>query len=275
MRESREITMMPSDKERSDPDAFGALEDVGHRGVDEHDGDDTEADGAFALFPAPGGKRHGNRGGGHQHQDAGGVGAALGVDVGVEQPGDQEPDEREHQHQRTHGPCPPGRHAVPGQVPGNEVEQPGHRGSAGEPENGDGAQVIDGAEAVPEVFVGQESQGAAVGRAAGLEVLRRDQDHRGEAGRNEEGAHDDGGGCQQPPGTLDPAYRLLFGVTRASLNLRHHGHAGLEAGQAKGQLGEDQQGDPDHHERAPVLGGQGNPPVAHGYRVERTLQRWS
>ena len=82
------------DEERGDLDAFGPFDDVGDRGVDEDDGDDAEADGALALLPAPGGQRHGDRGGGHQHQDAGGVGAALGVDVGVEEPGDQERDQR-------------------------------------------------------------------------------------------------------------------------------------------------------------------------------------
>ena len=46
----------PQDEERGDPDAFGPFEDVGHGGVDEHHGDDAEADGAFAL-PAGAGPR--------------------------------------------------------------------------------------------------------------------------------------------------------------------------------------------------------------------------
>ena len=73
------------DEERGDPDAFGPFEDVGDRGVDEHHGDDPEPDGALALLPAAGRERDGDRRGGHQHQHAGGVGAALGVDVGVEE----------------------------------------------------------------------------------------------------------------------------------------------------------------------------------------------
>ena len=86
--------MIPRMKKRGDPDAVGTFEDVGDRGVDEHHGDDPEADGAPTLLPAAGGQRHGDGGRGHQHQDAGGVGAALGVDVGVEEPGDQERDQR-------------------------------------------------------------------------------------------------------------------------------------------------------------------------------------
>ena len=120
---------------------------------------------------APGREGDRDRGGGHQHQHAGGVRAALGVDVGVEQEGDEEPDQGEHQHQGTDGPGPSGRHAVPGQVPRHQVQQPGHGGGAGEPEDGDGADVVDGAESDAQVFVRQEGQGAAVGLAAGLEFL--------------------------------------------------------------------------------------------------------
>ncbi|CAH0324841.1 hypothetical protein SRABI128_05059 [Microbacterium sp. Bi128] len=259
------------DEERGDPDAFGPFDDVGHRGVDEHDGDDAKPDSAFALFPAPGGQCHRHRGGGHQDQDACGVSAALGVDVGVEQPGDQEPHQGEHQDQRAHGPCPPGGHAVPGQVARHEVQQPGHGGGAGEPQDGNGAQVIDGAESVSQVFVREIGQGTPVRLPARLELLRRDQYHRGEACGDEERAHDQGRRRQQPACTLDPALRVLLGVRDVAADLRHHGDAGLEPGQAQGQLGEDEQRDAHHHQRAPVLGGQGQPPVVDRHRVLQDL----
>ena len=115
-------------------------------------------------------------GGGHQHQHAGGVGAALRVDVGLEHHRHQEGDGGEHQHQRPHGPGPLRRHAVARQVARDEVQQPGHRRRPGEPEDGDGAEVVDGAEAVAQVLVGQEGQRAAVGLASRLELGGRDQE---------------------------------------------------------------------------------------------------
>lgn len=43
------------------------------------------------LLQSAGRERHRHRSRGHQYQDAGGVGTALGVDVGLKQPIDQEP----------------------------------------------------------------------------------------------------------------------------------------------------------------------------------------
>jgi hypothetical protein len=54
--------------------------------IGEGHGDNTDAYGVFVLPPATGRQRDGNGGGGHQHQDAGGVRAALGV--GVEEEAD-------------------------------------------------------------------------------------------------------------------------------------------------------------------------------------------
>ena len=159
------------DEERRDPEPFGPFEDVGDRGVDEHHGDDAEADGALALL----------------RRRAESVTATAAEVISTSTPVayappwastsasksqvTRNPISGEHEHQRTDGPGPSGRHAVPGQVPGHEVQQAGHRGRAGEPQDGDGADVVDGAEAVAQVFVGQEGQGAAVRLAAGLELL--------------------------------------------------------------------------------------------------------
>ncbi|MCY1224670.1 hypothetical protein D9M72_368380 [compost metagenome] len=224
------------------------------------------------MLPPTGRQCDRHRSRGHQHQDAGGVGAALGVDVGVEEPGDQESDRSEHEHQRPHRPRPPRGHTVAGQVPRDQVQQARHRGGAGEPENGDGAHVIHGPETRAEVLVGQKRQGAAVGLASGLEFLLRDQDHGREAGGDQESTHDDGRGGQEPSGPLDPADRPIFGIPGPALDLRHHGHPGLETGQAQRQLREDQQRDPDHHERIPVRGGQCLPPAAHGNGVSKRFK---
>ena len=66
----------------------------------------------------------GDAGTGHQHQHAGGVGAALGADVGVEDPGHEQVDDREQQHQRPNGPGPLRRHAVARQILRHEVSSP-------------------------------------------------------------------------------------------------------------------------------------------------------
>ena len=102
----------------------GPFDDVGDRGVDEDQRDDTEGDGQPALPRAAGGEGDRDRGGGDQDQDAGGVGAALGVDVGVEDDGDRERAEGEDQHQGPYGPGPVRGHAVAGQVAGTRLSRP-------------------------------------------------------------------------------------------------------------------------------------------------------
>ena len=72
----------------------------------------------------------------------------------------------EDQYERPHGPRPLGRHAVAGQVARHEVQQAGHRRGAGEPEDQDGAEVVDRAEDVAQVLVREIGEGAAVRRAA-------------------------------------------------------------------------------------------------------------
>ena len=76
--------------------------------------------------------------------------------------------------------------------------------------------VVDGAEAVAEVLVRQVGQRPAVGRAAGLELGRRDQQRGDEAAGDQEDAHDHGGRGQQPPGAADPARRAARRSSSAS-----------------------------------------------------------
>ena len=70
------------------------------------------------------------------------------------------------QHDRAHRAAPFRGHAVAGQVAGHDVDQPGHRRRAGEPQDQDGADVVDGAERLAELLVGEPGQRPAVGRAA-------------------------------------------------------------------------------------------------------------
>ena len=157
-----------------------------------------------------------------------------------------------------------GGHAVAGQVARHDVEQAGHRRGAGEPEDQDRADVVDRAEAVAEQIVREEGQRAAVrlrrpprtaawgisrvvtrllgisstlmisaAVVSSLRVLR-----------------------MRPPG-------FCGRVGRVALDQRHDDHAGLEAGEAEGQLREEQQGGPDH-QRAGCRGPASEPqsPVA-------------
>ena len=92
------------DEEGGDLDAVRPLDDVDDRRVDEDQRDQRRRPTAAPRWPAPPGReRHGDGGRGHQDQHAGGVGAALGVDVGPEDERDDEGDGREDQHQRPGG----------------------------------------------------------------------------------------------------------------------------------------------------------------------------
>lgn len=109
--------------------------------------------------------------------------------------------------------------------------------------------------------MGEERECTAVGAAARLEVLLRDEQGGDEARRDQEAAHDHGGGGEQFLGVADPARGVLLGLAGLALDVRHHGDAGLEAGEAERELGEDDQGHADHHEDVAVFGGEGGGPV--------------
>ena len=81
----------------------------------------------------------------------------------------------QHEHERPDGAGPLRGHAVARQVARDQVQQPGHRGGAGEPEDRDRRDVVHRAEGVAEVLVREEGERATVGLAAGLERGGRDQ----------------------------------------------------------------------------------------------------
>ena len=84
-----------------------------------------------------------------------------------------------------------GRHAVSRQIARHEIEQARQRRRAGEPENGDRADVVDRAEAVAETLVREIRQRAAVGRVPGLECIGGNEHRRHEAAAEQQHAHDD------------------------------------------------------------------------------------
>ena len=184
------------------------------RRVDEHEGDGRNATVSQRWPARAGGEGDGDGSRGHQHQHAGGVGAALGVDVGIEDPGDEERGAGQDEHQRADGAGPLRRHAVAGQVAGDQVEHarpsPRRRRTTGSGWSrrrrrcrrrrpGTGAP-------------GRPAPGRW--RAAVLELLRRDQQRRHQARGDEVDAHDAGGHRQQPLGVADPAGGTLGGRRR-------------------------------------------------------------
>jgi hypothetical protein len=166
----------------------------------------------------------------HQHEDAGGVSSALRVHVGREQDGDDEGDDREDEHEGTAGPRPVRGHAVGRQVARNQVHERGHGRRPREPEDRDGAEVVEGAEAVAQVGVGQVGEGAAVRGTTLEERLRGDEERGHDARAHQEDAHGRGRRDEEAAGVADALPRTLGIVFGAAPDERHHRHAGLEAG---------------------------------------------
>ncbi len=209
--------------------------------------------------------RHGR--GGHQRQHPGRVGRGLGVDLGLEQHGDDRGDEDEDADQWAGRARPVRGHAVARQVAGDDVEQPRERRGPGEPQDADRGHVIHRPEGVPEPLVRQVGESTPVGLPAGPERGRRDQ-QGGDEGRPEQrDAHDAGGRGQELLGVADAAARLGAGVARVALDEGHHHHAGLEAGQAERQGRKDEQGCRDDPERRRVARRHRGTPVADQRRV--------
>ena len=89
---------------RRDLDAFGPLDDVDDRRVDE-DQRDAARSRATSCARRHAVQRDGERRRAHQHQHAGRVRAALRVDVGLEEDRDEEGDRREDQRPAAGAPC--------------------------------------------------------------------------------------------------------------------------------------------------------------------------
>ena len=173
---------------------------------------DTNSADRLLLPPRGDRDRHGARG--HQHQHAGRIGAGLRIDVGAEHDRDEDADAGEDHDQRPGGARPLGRHAVARQIERHQVQQAGQRRRAGEPQNGDGHQVVDRAEAGAEKLVREIGERPAVGRAAGLKGLGGNQQHRDDAAGHQQHAHDQRRRRQQLLGVPDSSRGVLFGVGR-------------------------------------------------------------
>ncbi len=127
--------------------------------------------------------------------------------------------------------------------------------------------------------MGEESQGAAVGGAGrfavdpgGSEIIRGDEQRGHQGGGEQEHAHDERSGEQEPVGVADlPLRARTVGVGGIAFDQGHHRHARFKAGQAEGQLGEQQQRDADHRQGVGVGGEQGRVPVHEDVRVADNL----
>ena len=219
------------------------------------------------------GYQHGEGGRDHHREDPGRVGACLGIDVGLEPDGDQDADRRVDEHDGSDGAAPFGGHAVGGQVARHDVDQPGHRGCAGEPQDQDGADVVDRAESVAEELVRQVGQRPTVGLAARLERLGRDEERGDEAAGQQVHAHDRRGEGQELARVADPGVQPGRCGLALGGDKRHHAHPGLESGQPEHQQRERDEG---RQEQPPGLAlrcGEGGHPVCDVDRMGRDLHQ--
>ena len=240
------------DEPGGDFHAVRPFDDVGDRRVDEHQRDRGKRETRrHALVERR--KRHGHRRRRHQHEHAGRIRAALRLHVGAENVGDEERDRGEQQHQRARGLRPFRRHAVAREILRHEVQQTRHRRCAGEPQDGDRAQIVGGPELLAEQRVGEIRERAARRGAARPEECGRNQQRRHEGAAHQHDAHDQGRRTQQLAGIAHPSRQVLVALL-VRLDERHQRHARFEAGQAERQLREQEQGERRHHHRAPVLG---------------------
>ena len=229
-----------ADKDRRDDDAVGPLDHVGDRGVDKHETDHEEVgERCAAAKDAPSVGRQGlvadvdergDRGTGHEHEHAGGIGAALCRHVGVERPGDEQVDRREGEHEWPVSRRPFRGHAVPRQIARHHVQQTRHRRRPGEPEDEDCADVVDRAKHAAKqradrmraLAMRDIGQGPVHGLALHrLELEFVGGDERVGAGDERRGdqkhRHDQGGRDEQFPGVGDPG-RGIGGIVLRSLH---------------------------------------------------------
>ena len=211
-------------------------------------------------------------GAGHEHEHAGGVGAPLRGDIGLEGPCHEEIDNGKGDHEGAVSRRPLRRHAVARQVARHHVEEAGHRRGPGEPEDKDRGDIVDGTEDRAEERADVERALAMgdvgecpveglpfVGDLAGVVLLhpqlvgRDDRVGAGdERGADEEKRHDQGGGEHEPARVGDPCLFVVWVFITAADKVDQE-HAGFEAGEAEGELGEDQQRDPQGHPQAVAL----------------------
>src|SRR6185369_9381949 len=169
-------------------------------------------------------------------------------------------------------------HAEARKVAGDEVEQAGHGRGAGQSQDEDRREVVDGAEGPAQVAVSEEGEGAS-GRLAALAIVRgRDEQRGDEAREDQHHAHDSGRSAQELARVGDAATRwtvlarILPGVALTSVHERHDGDPGLEAAQAEREPWEDDERTR-HHRREVALDRERPPPALEEGRVREHLPR--
>src|SRR5947209_6835925 len=269
------------DEDGSDLDSVGALDDVDHRRVREDQRDEGEGKRPRAPTLSPQlRKSHGHRRRTHQDEHARRVSPALRVNVRLEDDRHREGHRREDQDERARRLRPVRGHPVARQVARHDVQQPGHRRRAREPEDQDCAHVVNGAETFAQEFVREVGERATVRRAGLLifgrrpKCFGRNQGGRHETAGDQKDAHDERGTEKQFARVAHAARRILIRVRLVAFNQRHHGHAGLEPRKSEREFGKEQERDADHQQRVPVDSGRGEErvlPARHDLRVERYL----
>jgi hypothetical protein len=131
------------------------------------------------------------------------------------------------------------RHPKARQIARDQVEHAGHRRRAREPEDEDGRQVVERAEAVAHQLVREERERAARGFSARLHRGGRDQDGGHQARREQKHAHQERRRDQQRARVVNSRARRI-GFAGDTPDQRHHRDPCLEPAHAQRQPRKDQ-----------------------------------
>ncbi len=179
----------------------------------------------------------------------------------------QDLDGKQHQHQRPGVGDPARRHSEARQITRHEVQHAGDSGSAGEPEDQDSGDIVDGTHDRAHHAVRQIGQDPSGGRPALFVRLRGDEEGADNAGGQQQHAHDQRRGSQHLVGVSDPSVRdRCLRVPGFTFHQRHDRDSGLEAAETQGELRKSQARG--QEQRGPVaLDGEGGLPVREDSRV--------
>ena len=172
--------------------------------------------------------RHGDCRAGHENQNTSRIGAALCIDVCLEDNRHHNRDGHKDHHQWACCTCPLGCHPVAWEVPWDDVEKPRHRACTRKPQNRNRRDVVKRPEALAIKLIRQIRKRTAIGGFMRLECLRRNQHCCHKAAGNEVNAHHQRRPNEQLLCAANTPRRHFLGVAFIARNKRHHSNARLE-----------------------------------------------
>ena len=216
------------DEERCDFDTIRAFHNIDHCCVEKHQRDDAIRDGFSDAMPTEHRNGHGHRCTCHEHQNAGSVSAALGIDVCLEDNCHHNRDGHKDHHEWACCTGPLGCHPVAWEVARDDVQQTSHRAGAGKPQNRNRRDVVKGPKALAIKLIRKIGKCTAIGGFVRLECLRWNQHCCDEAARDQVDAHHKRRTDQQLFRTSHPAGGHFLCVILIARNKRHHSNTRLE-----------------------------------------------